>query len=82
MNVVKMVIDEWDPINLLSHAPNDEYYLEIKEIEKLLRTTNNYTDLAEGIYEIFINFFGESSFKKDKSECILIARKILKKCNL
>lgn len=28
--LIKEVIDEWDPINLLSHAPDDEYEPEIR----------------------------------------------------
>ena len=80
MNTVKTIINDWDPINLLSHAPDNEYYLEIKEIEKLLETTKNCTDLAEGIYNIFITFFGKNSFNRSRSECILIARKILLMC--
>lgn len=77
INTVKTIINDWDPLNLLSHAPDDEYNTEIKEIEKLLETTKNCTDLAEGIYSIFIRFFGENSFKKSKPECILIAQRIL-----
>lgn len=77
MNDIKKIINDWDPIDLLSHAPDDEYHSEIKEIEKLLETTKSYTDLAEGIYNIFITFFGNNTFKKSKFECILIAQKIL-----
>lgn len=30
--IIKEVIDNWDPINLLPHAPDDEYDPEIKAI--------------------------------------------------
>jgi hypothetical protein len=32
--LVKRVIDEWDPVDLLSHAPPDEYDPEIREITR------------------------------------------------
>jgi len=77
MNDVKDVINNWDPINLLSHAPEDEYHLEIYKIERLCNTTNDFHELARGINNIFLEAFGEDSFKKIHSECLLIAQKIL-----
>lgn len=32
-NKVKTVIDNWDPIELLTHAPKDEYALECKNLQ-------------------------------------------------
>ncbi len=40
MNSVKTIIDEWDPIDLLAYAPEDEYDFEIKEIEQILCVTD------------------------------------------
>ena len=77
MSNVKTVINTWDPIDLLSHAPKDEYHSEIKEVEELLKSTNNVYDLAEGIYNIFLNSFGQEAFQKTKYDCILIAKKLL-----
>ena len=37
MNDVKRIIDEWDPMDLLSHTPMDEYHSEIEEIQQWLR---------------------------------------------
>lgn len=31
MNIVKEIIDKWDPIDLLPFAPSDEYEAEIKK---------------------------------------------------
>ncbi|MEA4831880.1 hypothetical protein SDC9_124022 [bioreactor metagenome] len=76
MNSIKLIINEWDPIDLLLHAPEDEYAFEIKEIKKLLNDNINLENLSEGIYEIFKLNFGDI-FKKSKSDCILIAEKIL-----
>ena len=30
--IIKKVIDKWDPIDLLGHAPPDEYDIESREI--------------------------------------------------
>jgi len=71
-----MIVDEWDPIDLLSHAPNDEYHSEISEIEKLLNSTNDSEKLATGIYAVFVTAF-DDVFKKNQAECMLIAQKLL-----
>ena len=77
MNFVKTVIDNWDPINLLSHAPDDEYHSEIEEIDNLLCSTDNVIALSEGIYKVFLDAFGEDIFKQSKAECIRIAQLLL-----
>ena len=60
MDFVKRIIDEWDPIDLLSHAPDDEY-----------------VDLAEGIFNVFVESFGKDTFNKSKEECEHIAQILL-----
>lgn len=77
MNLVKNIIDNWDPIDLFPGAPDDEYRTEIEAIEQLYRFTDNPTKLSEGIYEVFVKSFGEDTFKKSKSECEQIAQMIL-----
>ena len=77
MSIVKLVIDSWDPVNLLSHAPSDEYHSEIKEIEIAASSTTNPAELAEKIYTIFLKSFDAVSFQKTHDECTQIARKIL-----
>ena len=77
MNRVKQIIDSWDPMGLLSHAPNDEYNSEINQIEELLKFTNNVNEVSNGIWKIFINAFGEENFKKSKLECKQIAYLLL-----
>ena len=64
-------------INLLSHAPKDEYYSEIAEIEKMLNSTTNCAELAMGIYDIFDKYFGNGVFLKTQYECAIVAQKIL-----
>lgn len=77
MELVKRIINEWDPIDLLSHAPKDEYLSEIVEIQNLLKKTDNLGELADGIWKIFVNSFSEEIFNKNKEECIQIARALL-----
>ena len=78
IHTVKITIDEWDPIDLLSHAPSDEYHSEISAIERLLESTSDITVLATGIYNVFFNSF-DDVFKKTQSECVLVAKKLLSK---
>ena len=73
---IKQIIDRWDPMDLLSHAPKDEYDPEISQIESLLRTGPELSALAEGIEQIFIHAFGADNFRRPRSECLAIARKL------
>ena len=58
MDYIKKIIDNWDPIDLLFHAPDDEYDSEIQQIYHLLCMTDDSADLAEGIFKIFVDAFG------------------------
>ena len=77
VSIIKEIINNWDPINLLSHAPNDEYKPEIEEVEFLLKSTKDISELSTGICNIFLKYFGDDIFQKSYSECTLIAKKIL-----
>ena len=77
MKIIKNIVDDWDPIDILAFSPNDEYHSEISEIEQLLCTTNSILELGDGIYHIFLRSFGEDVFHKSKSDCIIIARAIM-----
>ena len=77
MDFVKRIIDEWDPIDLLSHAPDDEYHSEIEEIGYLLHMTDDSVELAEGIFNVFVESFGNDTFNKSKEECEHIAQILL-----
>lgn len=73
---IKQVIDEWDPIELLDFAPDDEY---VEECQQILENYCNDTDkLGETIFNIFKNNF-EDSFTKNKENCIDIANAIKEK---
>ena len=74
---VKRIIDEWDPINLLSHmCPPDEYDSETREIWKAALGINEVKPLAKSIFKCFNRNFGD--FKNYTDDCNVIAEKILK----
>lgn len=77
MNYIKMIIDCWDPMDLLIHSPSDEYHSEITEIEDLFNSSKDINELTEGIYQVFVRSFGENNFCKSRSECAVIAHKII-----
>jgi hypothetical protein len=76
MTKTKRIINEWDPMNLLSHAPDDEYEEEIILINDVLAKTNDLHQVAIEIKAIFIKMFGDD-FKRSYNDCIEIAKKIL-----
>lgn len=77
MNKTKRVINEWDPMNLLSHAPEDEYEEEVFLINEVLAHTNDVIQLANEINSIFIKMFGDD-FKRSYDDCLEIAKQLLK----
>lgn len=80
MSIEKLtqIINEWDPIGIISFTPENEYETEIKEIEKFLEVCNkdDITSLAEKIMIIFSQSFGSNIFTKQLQECKVIAQKI------
>ena len=74
MDYIKKIIDDWDPIGLLSHAPDDEYQTEIEEIQQLLKICDDTEMLSEGIFCIFDKAFGKDVFLKTREDCEGIAR--------
>ena len=73
---VKKIINNWDPIDLLLHAPKDEYHSEINAIEKALALYSTDIELGNYIYNVFSKSFG-ITFDKSVSECVEIAQNIL-----
>ena len=71
---IKKEIDKWDPIDLLNHAPSDEYDIESREI--FLKFQNDTEQNGMMIYEIFSKAFGQT-FTKSVNECIGIAKRIM-----
>ena len=72
--IIKKVIDKWDPIDLLDHAPPDEYDIESREI--LLKFQHSVEQNGMVIYEVFSKAFG-MTFTKSVDECVSIAKRIM-----
>ena len=77
MDHVKRIIDQWDPVDLLSHAPDDEYDEEIDLIQLLSGKFNDSETLGKGIYDVFVRSFGKETFDKSAEECAIIAERQL-----
>lgn len=78
--IVKEIIDEWDPVNLFPYAPKDEYKDEIYAVTELVKQNKNRIEIAEGIQKIFIDWVGEKIFSHERcNESFIVAKKILKK---
>lgn len=70
------IITKWDPMNFMSHAPDDEYSDEAEKIDELLERTTDIDELARGIELVFKSMFG-SDFNKSIDECREIAKKLV-----
>lgn len=73
---VELVINSWDPINLLPYAPDDEYHSEITAVIDALTKCDDVDDLTDRIIEIFSNSFG-ITFVSSRKECSDVARQLL-----
>lgn len=82
LHVVEKVINEWDPINLLSHAPADEYVREIEQVAVLLSKTTNIECIAMGIEDVFLKAFGSNVFRCSYNDCLCVAQKLVLELNL
>lgn len=83
-NIIKQEIDKWDPVGLLNDgSPKSEYNIEITKISNQIELLNNKESLAEHIYNVFIEMFGNNTETKAKNltECQKIAQNILDKIN-
>lgn len=72
--IIKSVIDKWDPIELLVFAPKDEYDEESKQIFKCY--SNDIQELGKIIFNVFRVAF-EETFTRDLEECINVAKLIV-----
>lgn len=70
---VKREIDRWDPIELLAHAPSDEYDIESEKIASKFQNDAEKDGMM--IYEIFSKAF-ETAFTQSVTECIEIAKRM------
>ncbi len=74
--IIKRIIDDWDPINLFPEAPENEYWSEIDSIIMECSNLNAKEELAKVIKSVFINSFNEDIFRFSYEECLKIAEKI------
>lgn len=70
---VEEVINEWDPINLLPLFPPDEYKKEIFMIANFIEQSKDVDKIAEYIFNLFTENFGNNVFNKGTDECKKIA---------
>lgn len=79
-NVIKKVIDEWDPVELLCiHTPSDEYDSESKEIFDEMNKLEfiEVGIVANIIFSVFSKSFGHDVFTSTIYECRTVAQKII-----
>lgn len=70
MEMIRDIINEWDPICLFPMAPENEYEDEINQIYNLLNGGNlSIERIEESIEKIFIKSFGEDLFYSFTSKC-------------
>ncbi|WP_051227066.1 DUF1871 family protein [Butyrivibrio sp. MC2013] len=72
---IKQIINRWDPIDLLSHAPKDEYNFEILDIVDASNKLFKADELAAAINKIFTSSF-DDAFSASMEECMEIAKEI------
>ena len=77
-NIIRTIINNWDPINLFPAAPDNEYQAEIKAICSFINSNKNDDANALGrkIREVFIDSFGNDVFLKTLKQCEDIACKM------
>lgn len=76
--IIKKVINEWDPMGLVYCASDDEYECEIREIEKfILNNDVDVNSLGKAILDIFIDFFDKDLFNHSLDDCKKISKKLL-----
>ncbi|MWV43395.1 DUF1871 family protein [Paenibacillus sp. HJL G12] len=76
MTSILKILSNWDPLYLMSHAPDDEYSGEEQLIEDSLLQVHNERELGLRIQEIFTSQF-DDDFKKSLEEYCEIAKRIL-----
>ncbi len=74
VQLVKEVVDQWDPIELLAFCPPDEYDMEVKSICAMIREDMDEDELARTIQKIFIEYFGSDTFDKNIHDCRVVAK--------
>lgn len=75
--IVKKVIDEWNPLYLLEHAPDDEFDAEIAEITECITENMSIEEIGNIINRVFTDYFEEDfTSMYSLNECIQVAESI------
>lgn len=72
-NIVKKFIDEFNPMGLLPHAPENEYDIESKKIASQINQNSTINEIAEIISKVLSKSFDE---KFEIKKCLATAEKI------
>ena len=78
--IIKKIINTWDPINLFPSAPENEYYLEIREIYSFIKSKHDSCELAQKVKDVFTKSFGDI-FQNTMEQCMEIANEINQRIN-
>jgi len=79
IDALTKIIHTWDPINLMSFCPKDEYEFEITKIYKrilLSSQNNNISEIASAVNKIFVKAFG-NLFTQSIEDCYEVAKEIM-----
>ncbi|WP_187377755.1 DUF1871 family protein [Paenibacillus senegalimassiliensis] len=74
---MEQIINEWDPMSLFPHFPENEYRTEIEKIYNSYNKSCDKESLGKLIYKVFVDEFGDDVFKFDEKKCTEIASLIL-----
>ena len=76
------IFNDWDPVGIKPLTPDDEYIVEVNEIESAILKDMNISkkSLSEIISTIFIKNFGKDVFVSSSKDVEKIASKILASC--
>jgi hypothetical protein len=81
LQLVKQIINCWDPIGLLSHCPSDEYDIESEEIWHSMNDSTSVEFLTQTIFNTFTTRFSPVIFEKTMHECEKVAIQIIEHLN-
>ena len=75
---IEEIINEWDPVGLLSYGPEDDYSIEAEKIVDRISSAENteVNTIAEILSDVFITAFGDDVFMRSIDDCIPVAEKI------
>ena len=78
IELIRCVLNEWDPLELFPMAPLDEYMPEVIQIEEFVnRDQCDGEVLGLAIRELMRKRFGDDVFTKSQDECMEVAKRIL-----